>query len=128
MSQSWPKRARRAEYGQGSEPEMIYLATGLIVVWSVGLFFLVGRALNFTRLILNNVAPGTDYWGSTKFFRFNFLGFKLSWLGTAIDPANLSEVGRQYQKKAIRNEWITFAWGIGGVILLAWASSYFMER
>jgi hypothetical protein len=109
---------------KNSKPEMIYLATGLVIVWSAGLLFLVGRALNFSRLVLNNLAPGKSYWESANLFRF-FLGFRFSIFGIAVDPTSLTEVGRQYQKRAIRNEWVTFTWGGVGMILIVWASSYF---
>jgi hypothetical protein len=102
---------------------VIYLAIGLIVVWSTGFVFLVARAFNFSRLVLNNLAPGKNYWESAKFFRFYFWGFRLSLFGLAVEPESLTELGKQYQKRAIRNEWVTFAWGASGMILLAWASS-----
>jgi heme/copper-type cytochrome/quinol oxidase subunit 3 len=108
------------------EHAMIYLAIGLIVVWSAGLLFFAGRALNFSRLVLNNLAPGKSYWKSANFVRFGFFGFRLSFFGIAVDPASLTELGRQHQRRAIRNEWIAFAWGIGGFIFLIWASRYFM--
>lgn len=103
---------------------MIYLATGLVIIWSTGFLFLLGQALNFDRLILNNLAPGKNYWESIIYFRNLFAGFRLSH-GISVDPANLTEIGRQYQKKAIRHQWIIFAWTIGGFILLVCTSSYF---
>src|ERR1700732_4579108 len=104
---------------------MTYLAIGLVIVWCCGLLFLTGRALNFTRLIYNNRVPGKNDWGSGSFFHFYFFRLLPRTLTGAIDPTSLTEVGRQYRKRAIRNEWIIFAWALGGFVLIAWASSYF---
>jgi hypothetical protein len=104
---------------------MTYLAIGLVVLWCCGLLVLVGRALNFMRLVYNNLVPGKKDWGSGSFFRFFFLSFRPRTLTSAIDPAGLTEVGRQHQKRAIQNDWLILAWVIGGCVLLVWASSYF---
>jgi hypothetical protein len=37
----------------------------------------------------------------------------------AIFPENLTELGRQYQKQAIRNEWMAVAWGLCGFAIMA---------
>jgi len=45
--------------------------------------------------------------------------------GTAIDPALLTDVGRQPLKRAIRNERIMFASAVGGFFLSTGCFSYF---
>src|SRR5882757_5626983 len=104
---------------------MTYFATSLSVVWLAGLLFLIGRTLNFIRLVYNNFAISKTRWRDRNFFRFYFLSFRLLTDASAIDPASLTEVGRQYRKRAIRNDRIMLAWALGGFILLVWASSYF---
>ena len=107
---------------------MTYLATSLSVVWLAGLLFLIGRTLNFIQLVYNNFAPGKKRWEDRTFFRFYFLSFRFLTDTSAIDPASLTEVGRQYRNRAIRNDWILRAWAIGGFIpvwALVWAFSYF---
>jgi len=104
---------------------MIYLATGLVVVWLCVVLFLVGRTLNLLRLVLNNFAPGKDYWISSNPFRFTIRGFRPDLSASSVDPASLTELGKLYQRKAIRNERVMFAWMAGGFILVVWASSYF---
>jgi hypothetical protein len=86
--------------------------------------FLLGRTLNLLRLVLNNFAAGKDYWGSSNHFRPTVFGFRLDINASAIDPASLTELGKQYRRKAIRNERIMFACLFGGVILVVRASSY----
>jgi hypothetical protein len=102
---------------------MIYLATGLVIAWSAGLLFLAGRALNFVRLIYNNFVPGKNDCGYGNFFRFYFFRILPRTIASMIDPASLTEVGRQYRKGAIRNERIMLAWMIGGFALIVWATS-----
>ena len=104
---------------------MTYLTIGLVVAWSCGLLFLAGRALNFIRLVYNNLAPGKTYWKSGNVFRFYFWSFRFLTDASAIDPASLTEVGRRYRTKAILNDRIILAWALGGFVLLAWASFYF---
>ena len=104
---------------------MTCLAISLVVAWTCGLLFLAGRALNFIRLVYNHFAPGKNYWGSRNFFSFYFLSFRFLTDASAVDPASLTEVGRQYRKRAIRNDRIMLAWALGGFVLLVWASSYF---
>jgi len=89
--------------------KMIYLATGLIVAWIAGLLLLLGRTLNFMRLLYNNLAPGKSHWDSREIFRFYLLRFRFLTDATAIDPASLSEIGRQHQRRAVRNDRILVA-------------------
>src|SRR6202012_3910257 len=101
---------RRARVDQYSEPEMTYLAIGLVVAWCCGLLLLVGRAINFVRLVYNNLVAGQNDWGSGNFFRAYFLSLRFRTLTSEVDPASLTEVGRQYREKAIQNDWIILAW------------------
>ena len=41
---------------------MTYVATVLVVVWFAGLLLLAGWALDFTRLVYNDAAPGKNSW------------------------------------------------------------------
>jgi len=108
-----------------SEPQMTHLAIGVVVIWSCGFVFLVGRTLNFIRLVYNNVAPDKSYWDSRDVLRFHVLmRFRFMADAGAIAPASLTEMGRQYQRRALRNDRILLAWTLGGVVLLVWASSY----
>jgi len=107
-------------------PEMTYLAISLVAAWTCGLLFLAGRALNFVRLVYNHLAPGKNYWRTRDFFRFYFLSFRFLTDASAIDPACLTEAGRQYQERAIRNDRIMLAWALSGFALFPWASSYLM--
>jgi hypothetical protein len=111
-------RVRRAD--QRNESKMIYIASGLLVIWFGGFLFLAARSLNYTRLVLNSLAPGENYWDSGV-WKTSF-GVRIS--GAAVDPASLTEVGRQHRKGAIRNDRITFVWGVGGFILIACFFSY----
>ena len=103
---------------------MTYLAISLVVAWSCGILFLAGRALNFSRLVYNNFASGKTL-GYPDYFRSNFLSFRFLTDANWINPENLTETGKQYRRKAIRNDRIMFAWALGGFVLFPWASSYF---
>jgi hypothetical protein len=102
---------------------MTYLAISLIVTWACGLLFLAGRTLNLIRLIYNNFVPGKGL-ESRNYFRFVFLSFRFVTDAGAIDPASLTEAGREYRKRAIRNDRIMLAWALGGFVLLPWACFY----
>src|ERR1700693_4590023 len=108
--------ATSASQKKDPDPTMTHLAISLVVAWSCGLLFLVGRSLNFMRLVYNNVAPGKR--DSRDFFRFYFsMRFRFLTDANEINPASLTEIGRQYQEKAIRNDWILLAWALGGFVL-----------
>jgi hypothetical protein len=94
---------------------MIYLATGLMVVWFAGLLFLTGQALNDIRLVLNDLAPDARYSDFAS-------GFKI--IVSKINPARLTDVGQQHQRGAIQHQRIMFAWAVGGLILLVCFFSY----
>jgi len=92
---------------------MINFIVGAFVVWIAGLLFLLGRGFNLGRLTLNNVAPGETYRDSPGWWR--------SWkrdLGSTTDPTCLSEVGREYRKRAIQNGRIKLFWLLGGFLFL----------
>jgi hypothetical protein len=55
---------------------MTHLATGFIMIWIVGILFLTGRALNFTRLIYNNLAPGKNPWTFADYFSVDISSFR----------------------------------------------------
>ena len=106
---------------------MIYFAAGLIVVWAAGFLFLLGRAFDLGRRALNNPASNEPYWDDADYVRFYFRFFRRrSVLGLAVDSAKLTETGRQYQKRAIRAEWLTVTWAAIGIIPVVWACSYLM--
>lgn len=95
----------------------------LVAVWFGGLIFFAARSLNNSRLVLNNVAPGKNYWGTVNFgdpVLYN--RFIIS--GASVDPAILTDVGRQHLKKAIRNQRIMFGWALCGFILITGLFSY----
>lgn len=93
----------------------MYVVIGLIGIWVAGLLFFVGQTLNDIRVALNNLAPDARY---SDYSYVDFTGFRLK-LVSKINPAWLTDVGRQHQAKAIRHERIMFAWIIGGLIFLA---------
>ena len=103
---------------------MTYLAISLVAVWCCGALFLAGRTLNFIRLVYNNLAPGKTL-GYPDYLRFFFWRFRFMTDANGIGPEHLTEAGRQYRKKAIRNDWFFLAWALSGFVLLPWASSYF---
>jgi len=94
---------------------MNYLVAAIAIVWTAGLLFFAGRFLNFTRLLYNNIDPGKDISKAGLFLPRWF--FKRT-DARAIDPASLTEIGRQYQKQAIRDERFAVAWSIAGFALL----------
>ena len=94
---------------------MNYLVAVIAIIWGVGLLVFAGRFLNFTRLLYNNLDPAKDF-SKADLFRPNWFFTRTD--AQAIDPANLTELGRQYQKQAIRDERLALAWGIGGFTLL----------
>ena len=96
-------------------PDMTYLAIGLTTVWLVGIAVFAGRFLNFTRLLYNNLDPARDL---SKTGIFSSQAFFYPAGAQAIAPSDLTELGRQYQKQAIRDERLALAWGIGGFVLL----------
>lgn len=108
-----------------SGSKMNDLAITLVVVWFAGFLFLYGRWLNFLRLLYNNLDPTKDYTKTRLFVRNWFFRIRLFPKTDAqiIDSANLTNPGRQYQKQAIQNERVLFAWCLGGGALLVLMSS-----
>ncbi|MGB9113985.1 hypothetical protein [Bradyrhizobium sp.] len=89
---------------------MIYVATGVFLVWLAGLYVLAGRSRDDVRQALDNRvadAPPSD---------FRRFGFRR--MAKNIDPAQLTEAGRQYLERAIRTERIMFHWMIDGFLLV----------
>ena len=100
---------------QIGRPNMTKLVIGLTVIWLLGITIFAGRFLNFTRLLYNNLDPTKDLSKSGMFTNTS----SINWTGTqSIDPANLTELGRQYQQQAIRDEWRAMVWGLGGLAIL----------
>lgn len=102
---------------------MPYLAISFVAAWSCGLLFLVAPTLTFIRLIYNNFLPGKTL-GYPDYLRFYVLNRYFVTDANGIRSKSLTEVGRLYREKAIRNDWILLAWALGGFVLLSWASSY----
>ncbi len=107
---------------------MTYVTTGLVLAWLCGALLLVGRALNFLRLVFNNLAPGKISWMYANFLHVAVLNNWFRFDGALVDPESLTELGRQYQKGAIRNGRILLVWALAGLLLLiVWASPSFKE-
>ena len=104
---------------------MTYVTTAVVVVWICGALLLVGRALNFLRLVFNNLAPGKDSWTHTNFLHVAILKNWFRFDGALVDPESLTELGRQYQRGAIRNGRILLVWTVTGFLLLIVASPSF---
>lgn len=90
---------------------MTNLLTSVFAVWLAGLFLLIVRGFNLGRLTLNNIAPGETYRNSP-----GWLWRRRGDIGPTSDPACLTEVGREYRKKAIQNDRIRLFWMLGGLI------------
>jgi hypothetical protein len=99
------------------------LAIGFLIVWLGGVLFLVFRAMNLYRLILNNLAPGRTY---AEVARVPNLFFNRRFYLSApeIDPEYLTEFGRQCQRAAVANGLGLAAWALGGVVLIVCYTSY----
>ena len=89
---------------------MIYVPYATVAIWLGGYLFLCARAFNDGRILLNNLAPGENYWGEHWRHRHRFSI-------TSMDPARFNDAGRLYLKKAIQNQRIMAPWAIGGLIL-----------
>lgn len=95
---------------------MISVATVAVVVWLTGLLFLAAQTLNDIRVVLNHLTPAARYSDFCSGLRIRLV--------RRINPAVLTDVGRQHQRRAIQHERIMFAWTLGGVILLIGFFSY----
>ena len=96
---------------------MVNFAYVALAVWFAGLIFFVGRALNYSRLIYNNLAPA--YWGRGS--SLSDLRRAFSWRilnRCTVDTAYLTDVDQQYQREAIRNIWMMCAWMVVGVVMI----------
>jgi hypothetical protein len=132
---------------------MGYILGSLFFIWVCGLLFLAGLLLNDVRVIYNNLLPGTQprigepwrprelrWWHAIALLPLSaadivvvpamfligraFGHDRISFRIAGVNPALLNETGLAQQKKAIRHEWITVAWAIGGVVLISWTSSW----
>jgi hypothetical protein len=92
---------------------MIKLAYGVMAIWIAGYLCLQLRGFNLGRLVLNQLAPGEAY----RDVSYWSIGIKRG-LGTTTDPKCLTELGRELQKRAIRNEYVAYGWLAGGGILV----------
>ncbi|WP_375775795.1 hypothetical protein ACE103_28655 [Bradyrhizobium sp. ma5] len=133
---------------------MTYLFFGLIAVWLFGLSFLASLNVRDAEAVLEHLAPGERYvdvepspWRAPRtvfgwlfgslFFgailaaAIHLFGRMLNLDGsgnarvTNIDPARLTEEGRPYLDRAIRNELILYGWIAMGIVLLVVAGLYF---
>lgn len=89
---------------------MIYLATGVFIVWLAGLYFLAGRSRDEVRLALDNHVP------DARSSDFRHFGFRR--LASNIDPEQLTEAGRAHLKRAVRIEKIMLHWMIDGFLFV----------
>lgn len=94
---------------------MTYLTIALTVIWLLGIVVFAARFLNFTRLLYNNFDPVKDL-SKTGIFSSEALFYPAG--AQSIDPANLTEAGKQYQKQAVRDEQLALVWGLGGLMIL----------
>lgn len=94
------------------------LQIGVILIWLAGLAFLFGRALNYSRLVLNNLAPDETCWEPSD-FRLFFSFKRFRFFGNYVEPIRLTDIGRQYQKQVRRTDIIACFWTIGGFVALA---------
>jgi hypothetical protein len=92
-----------------------------VALWFFGLMIFAGRSLNLLRVVLNNLKPGESYVGSAYVGAF---GARFGMSATAVEPEKLNETGRRYQKKAILNQRLMFAWAVIGFVLIASYGSY----
>ncbi|WP_298243763.1 hypothetical protein [uncultured Bradyrhizobium sp.] len=94
------------------------LQIGFTLIWVAGLAFLFARALNYSRLVLNNLAPGETCWEPSDFrLFFSFRRFRL--FGNYVEPTHLTDLGREYQKRVRQTDVIAFFWTLGGLVALA---------
>jgi len=92
-----------------------------VALWFFGLMIFAGRSLNLLRVVLNNLEPGERYVGSAY---IGALGARFGMSPTAVEPEKLNEIGRRYQKKAILNQRLMFAWAAIGFVVIAGYGSY----
>lgn len=94
------------------------LQIGFVLIWVAGLVFLFARALNYSRLVLNNLAPGETCWEPSD-FRLFFSFKRFRFFGNYVEPAHLTELGREYQKRVRQTDIIAYFWMLGGLVALA---------
>ena len=101
---------------------MSYPTIGILLVWTIAGLLLLGFWLNDLRVIHNHISPSASdmrymkpgYYRTWPFFTFRF---------SAMDPAKLTEPGREHLKIAIRHERAIFWWmAVGFLIVIALAA------
>lgn len=97
---------------------MNWLQIGFVLVWVAGLAFLFARALNYSRLVLNNIAPGETCWEPSD-FRLFFSFRRFRFFGNYVEPSHLTDIGREYQKRVRETDIIAYFWTLGGLVALA---------
>jgi hypothetical protein len=98
---------------------MTYLACAIAFIWFAGMLFLVGWQLNLMRKILNNLAPGANYWGP-EYWPLR----KGRWL-SEIKPELLNAEGWKYLIKSHQLAKFDAAWKVGGILLAICIYNYF---
>jgi hypothetical protein len=92
---------------------MLYLGSGVFFIWLAGLYFFAGRSRDHIRLALDHRTPDAR---PSDFTRCGFRKF-----ANNIDPALLTESGRDHLKQAIRTERIMVHWLVDGFLLVVLA-------
>ncbi|MGJ4884742.1 hypothetical protein [Bradyrhizobium sp. HKCCYLR1023] len=96
---------------------MSYATIGILLVWTIAGLPLWALWLNDLRVIHNHIAPSASdmrYMRPGYYTSWLFCGFRFS----AMDPAKLTEPGREHLKIAIRHERILWGWLAGGFLII----------
>ena len=94
------------------------LQIGFVLIWVAGLVFLFARALNYSRLVLNNLAQGETCWQPSD-FRLFFTFKRFRFFGNYVEPTHLTDLGRGYQKRVRQADIIAYFWTLAGFVALA---------
>ncbi|WP_257168589.1 hypothetical protein [Bradyrhizobium sp. SRS-191] len=95
---------------------MSYTAIGILSFWAIAGLPLWGLCLNDIRVIHNHIAPSASdmrYLKPGSWF-WTWSGFYF----TAMDPAKLTEPGRDHLRLAIRHEWMLWGWMVGSAPII----------
>ena len=98
---------------------MIYLAYLAAVIWVCVMLFLAARLMNNLRLMLNNLAPGANYWGP------EYEAFRRGYRFSRIDPALFNEEGQRHLKASRYHGALFGIWQIVGFVLAVSAGVHF---
>ncbi len=96
---------------------MSYPTIGILLVWTVAGLPLWALWLNDLRVIHNHIAPSASdmrYMKPGYYKTWLFFGFRFS----AMDPAKLTEPGRERLKLAIRHERVIWVWLTVGFLIV----------